>query len=172
MDSGVKNVFNRFSVKQIVCSLMAILSLLLFFILTIWSSKKIKALDSQQAAARWDAEGGSAQVSCFFSEEVTVDEMQLTGFKLELEKSLKEVLETVEKYNNGSIMLTEEVVECQRILRESEVIGEEENGNVYVLRYSEDGKLYALSNFNTGTLKYISTYDEYYDSHIDDDFSI
>lgn len=87
-------------------------------------------------------------------------------------KSLKEVLETVEKYNNGSIMLTEEVVECQRILRESEVIGEEENGNVYVLRYSEDGKLYALSNFNTGTLKYISTYDEYYDSHVDDDFSI
>ena len=82
MDSGVKNVFNRFSVKQIVCSLMAILSLLLFFVLTIWSSKKIKALDSQQAAARWDTEGGSAQVSCFFSEEVTVDEMQLTGFKM------------------------------------------------------------------------------------------
>ena len=99
MDSGVKNVFNRFSVKQIVCSLMAILSLLLFFILTIWSSKKIKALDSQQAAARWDTEGGSAQVSCFFSEEVTVDEMQLTGFKLELEKSLKEVL-SAEEYSN------------------------------------------------------------------------
>ena len=99
MDSGVKNVFNRFSVKQIVCSLMAILSLLLFFILTIWSSKKIKALDSQQAATRWDEEGGSAQVSCFFSEEVTVDEMQLTGFKLELEKSLKEVL-SAEEYSN------------------------------------------------------------------------
>ena len=99
MDSGVKNVFNRFSVKQIVCSLMAILSLLLFFVLTIWSSKKIKALDSQQAAARWDTEGGSAQVSCFFSEEVTVDEMQLTGFKLELEKSLKEVL-SAEEYSN------------------------------------------------------------------------
>ena len=86
MDSGVKNVFNRFSVKQIVCSLMAILSLLLFFILTIWSSKKIKALDSQQAAARWDAEGGSAQVSCFFSEEVTVDERRksLRQFPLHL----------------------------------------------------------------------------------------
>ena len=99
MDSGVKNVFNRFSVKQIVCSLIAILSLLLFFILTIWSSRKVKSLDSQQAAARWDAEGESAQVSCFFSEEVTVDEMQLTGFRLELEKSLKEVL-SAEEYSN------------------------------------------------------------------------
>ena len=99
MDSGVKNVFNRFSVKQIVCSLIAILSLLLFFILTIWSSRKVKSLDSQQAAARWDAEGESAQVSCFFSEEVTVDEMQLTGFRLELEKSLKEVL-SAEEYAN------------------------------------------------------------------------
>ena len=99
MDSGVKNVFNRFSVKQIVCSLIAILSLLLFGILTIWSSRKVKSLDSQQAAARWDAEGESAQVSCFFSEEVTVDEMQLTGFRLELEKSLKEVL-SAEEYAN------------------------------------------------------------------------
>lgn len=99
MDSGIKNFYGKFSVKQIVCSLMAILSLLLFFILTIWSSKKIKALDSQQAAARWDAEGKSAQVSCFFSEEATVDEMQLTGFKTELEKSLKEVL-SAEEYSN------------------------------------------------------------------------
>lgn len=99
MDSGVKNVFNRFSVKQIVCSLIAILSLLLFGILTIWSSRKVKSLDSQQAAVRWDAEGESAQVSCFFSEEVTVDEMQLTGFRLELEKSLKEVL-SAEEYSN------------------------------------------------------------------------
>ena len=47
-------------------------------------------------------------------------------------KSLQEVLETVEKYNNGSIELNEDVVECQKILRESEVIGEEDNGNVYV----------------------------------------
>ena len=84
-------------------------------------------------------------------------------------KSLQEVLETVEKYNNGSIELSEDVVECQKILRESEVIGEEDNGNVYVLKYSLDGQLYALSNFNTGTLKYISTYDEYYDAHKEND---
>lgn len=80
-------------------------------------------------------------------------------------KSLQEVLETVEKYNTGAIPLSEEVVECQKILRESKVVGEEEHGNVYVLKYSLDGKLYALSNFNTGSLKYLSTYDEYYDLH-------
>ena len=99
MSSGIKTYIGRFSVKKIVLSLLVILSLLLFGILTIWSSRKVKSLDSQQAAARWDAEGESAQVSCFFSEEVTVDEMQLTGFRLELEKSLKEVL-SAEEYAN------------------------------------------------------------------------
>ena len=99
MSSGIKTYIGRFSVKKIVLSLLVILSLLLFGILTIWSSRKVKSLDSQQAAARWDAEGESAQVSCFFSEEVTVDEMQLTGFRLELEKSLKEVL-SAEEYSN------------------------------------------------------------------------
>ena len=99
MSSGIKTYIGRFSVKKIVLSLLVILSLLLFGILTIWSSRKVKSLDSQQAAVRWDAEGESAQVSCFFSEEVTVDEMQLTGFRLELEKSLKEVL-SAEEYSN------------------------------------------------------------------------
>ena len=67
-------------------------------------------------------------------------------------RSLKQVLETIAKYNNGEIVLSEEVVECQRLLRESEVLGEMENGNVYVLRYIEDNKLYALRNYNMSTL--------------------
>ena len=76
-------------------------------------------------------------------------------------RSLKQVLETIAKYNNGEIVLSEEVVECQRLLRESEVLGEMENGNVYVLRYIEDNKLYALRNYNMSTLMYISEFDEY-----------
>ena len=76
-------------------------------------------------------------------------------------RSLKQVLETIDKYNNGEIVLSEEVVECQRLLRESEVLGELENGNVYVLRYVEDNKLYALRNYNMSTLMYISEYEEY-----------
>ena len=80
-------------------------------------------------------------------------------------RSLKQVLETVADYNNGDIDLSEEVVECQRLLRESEVLGELENGNVYVLRYVEDNKLYALRNYNTSTLTYISEYDEYLNNY-------
>ena len=76
-------------------------------------------------------------------------------------RSLQQVLETIDKYNNGEIVLSEEVVECQRLLRESEVLGELENGNVYVLRYVEDNKLYALRNYNMSTLMYISEYEEY-----------
>ena len=80
-------------------------------------------------------------------------------------KSLQQVLEVIGQYNNGEISLSEEVVECQRLLRESEVLGELENGNVYVLRYVEDNKLYALRNYNTSTLTYISEYDEYLDNN-------
>lgn len=80
-------------------------------------------------------------------------------------KSLQQVLEVIGQYNNGEIPLSEEVVECQRLLRESEVLGELENGNVYVLRYVEDNKLYALRNYNTSTLTYISEYDEYLDNN-------
>ncbi len=84
-------------------------------------------------------------------------------------RSLKQVLETIAKYNNGEIVLSEEVVECQRLLRESEVLGEMENGNVYVLRYVEDNKLYALRNYNTSTLTYISEFDEYISKYGDDE---
>lgn len=80
-------------------------------------------------------------------------------------RSLKQVLETVADYNNGKIELSKEVVECQRLLRESEVLGELENGNVYVLRYVEDNKLYALRNYNTSTLTYISEYEEYLNNY-------
>ena len=84
-------------------------------------------------------------------------------------RSLKQVLETIAKYNNGEIVLSEEVVECQRLLRESEVLGEMENGNVYVLRYIEDNKLYALRNYNMSTLMYISEFDEYISKYGDDE---
>lgn len=79
-------------------------------------------------------------------------------------KSLQHVLDVVKKYDEGATKLNEEVVECQRLLRESKVLGELEGGNVYVLKYVADEQLYALSNYNTGTLTYISTYDEYLDN--------
>ena len=66
----IKNFFKSLSVKQIVFSLIAVLSFILYLILTLWSDYKVGQLIDQQAAARWDEEGGSAQVSCFFAEYV------------------------------------------------------------------------------------------------------
>ena len=107
MDSRKKTFLNRFSGKQIALTMIVILSFLLFLILTVWSEQMVKGLDSQQAAARWDAEGKSAQVSCFFSEQITVDEMQLMNFEKELEKSLKGVLsqEEYSEENNRRLIV-------------------------------------------------------------------
>lgn len=91
-----KAFINGLSVKQIVFSLIAFLSFVIFLVLTIWSDGQIKGLVDQQAARRWDEEGGSAQVSCFFAEDVKVDDFMIMGFERELEKQLKEVLSAEE----------------------------------------------------------------------------
>lgn len=88
----IKEFIKGMSVKQIVFSLITIISLILFLILTVWSGKQIKQLADQQAAARWDKEGGSAQVSCFFAESTEVDEFMFMSFEKQLEQSLLEVL--------------------------------------------------------------------------------
>lgn len=88
----IKYFISNLSVKQIVFSLITIVSLILFLILTIWSEQKTAQLIDQQAAARWDVEGNSAQVSCYFTEGTEVDEFQLMSFERQLEQSLLEVL--------------------------------------------------------------------------------
>lgn len=75
--------------------------------------------------------------------------------------SLKHVLEIIAQYNNGSLSLSEEVSNCQRLLRESEVLGELENGNLYVIKYVGDGKLHVVRNYNRGSLTYWCEYEEY-----------
>lgn len=92
MASKIKQFFGSLTLKQMVFSLIVIFSLVLWLIITIWSNHKINGLIDQQAAARWDEEGGSAQVSCFLSEGVEMDELKIIGFEKELEKSLLEVL--------------------------------------------------------------------------------
>lgn len=82
--------------KQIIFSSITVISLLLYLFLTIWSNRQVAALTDQQAAKRWDKEGDSAQVSCFFAENIEVDEFMLMSFKRQLEKSLLEVLQQEE----------------------------------------------------------------------------
>lgn len=88
----IKQFFSALTLKQMVFSLIVICSLILWLILTLWSNHEINGLIDQQAAARWDEDGGSAQVSCFLSESVEFDELKIVGFEKELEKSLLEVL--------------------------------------------------------------------------------
>ena len=73
-------------------SLMAVVSLLLFLILTIWSHHLTSQLTDQQAAQRWDKDGKSVQVSCYFTDQVKLTDMEFIGFKKKLEQMLKETL--------------------------------------------------------------------------------
>ena len=92
MGMRIRQFLRALSPKQIVFSLITLLSLMLYAILTLWSGHMIGGLADQQAAARWDQEGGSAQVSCFLAENASLDEFQIMSFEKQLEKSLLEVL--------------------------------------------------------------------------------
>lgn len=87
--------------------LTVIFSLILFGILTIWSKLQIDKLSDQQMALRWDAEGDSAQVSCFFAENVEIDEFMIKSFEKKLEQSLTEVLpqEETDKENDKRLFI-------------------------------------------------------------------
>jgi hypothetical protein len=78
--------------------------------------------------------------------------------------TLKEILETIAEFEQGKLEMSEKIFKYQQALRESKVVGELENGNIYILRFSLDGHLYAVHNMNIGPLVYISTYDEYMDA--------
>ena len=78
-----------------------------------------------------------------------------------MKPTLKEVLNHLADYDQGKLPMDEKVHNYQQIMRESKVLGELDNGNIYVLRYSVDQELYVVHNMNIGPLVYISTYDEY-----------
>lgn len=88
----IKQFFGSLTPKQMIFSLTAIFSFVLWLVLTLWIHGKIGGLIDQQAAIRWDEEGKSAQISCFLSEEADFDEMGIMGFEKQLEQSLLEVL--------------------------------------------------------------------------------
>jgi len=66
----LKRFFSNFTIKQIIYSLITIVSLLLFLVLTIWSHHLTSQLSDQRAAQRWDKDGKSVQVSCYFTDKV------------------------------------------------------------------------------------------------------
>lgn len=85
MKSKIKNL----SVRQIVCCMIGIVSLLLFAGLSIFSSLTIKHLPEQQMAARWSASGDAAQISCFFSQGESITEETFLAFEASLKAALQ-----------------------------------------------------------------------------------
>ena len=98
----MKNFFNRLTLKQIIWSSITVVCLLLYGILTIWIHHKTNSLMDQQGAERWDAEGDSVQVSCFFEEHVEITKNEFIGFEKTLEKMLLEVLSQEETSEENS----------------------------------------------------------------------
>lgn len=93
----VKEFIKNLSPRQIALSVTVVISLLLFVLLTVWCRGRINGLSDQQAAKRWDKEGASAQVSCFFDSSASVDEFQIKSFEKQLESALSEAAVTGEK---------------------------------------------------------------------------
>ena len=101
MNNRIIYYIKSLSLKQKIFSIITIGSLLFYLILTLWSDRQIESLTDQQAAKRWDKEGNSAQVSCFFAENTEVDEYMLMSFERQLEQSLREVLQTENSEDEG-----------------------------------------------------------------------
>lgn len=96
----IKRRIQSMTGKQIAGGIVTILSLVLFLVITVWSQTKIKNLPDQQAAERWDGSGNAAQVSCYFAENVMVDEFLIMNFQQQFRQQLMEVLpqeQTAEK---------------------------------------------------------------------------
>ena len=96
----IKEFFRSLSLRQMILSLTVILSLIIFTLLTWWCNSEIAGLSHQQAAMRWDKDGGAAQVSCFFVRGVQVDDFQIKSFENQLKNALSEV--SIEQDNENA----------------------------------------------------------------------
>lgn len=105
----IKELWNGLSRTVVIC-------LVIYGIITVGSNAMTEGLSDQQAAKRWSADGGFAQVSCFFSDGVVTDDFVIQSFEKQLESALKEAAVT-----------------------------EEENSRLYVSAYSTEGKITVAS---------------------------
>ena len=92
MSHNLKLFLKNLTPRQLLLSCITIASLLLYLILSFWIGGRIKSLSDQQAAARWDSSGGSAQISCYFTKDVEADDFMIGSFERQLETMLMEVL--------------------------------------------------------------------------------
>ena len=71
----------HFSVKKIILCIVAVLSFLLFLVLSAVIRHLAGAQEAQQMAARWSEKKNVAQISCFFSPTAYVTEDSIKEFE-------------------------------------------------------------------------------------------
>lgn len=86
----IRKIVNGLSFRQKMLTLTIMICLVIYAIISISCRLMISNLRDQQAAMRWSNKGDYAQVSCFFSDEVTVDDFLIKNFEQQLESALKE----------------------------------------------------------------------------------
>ena len=115
--ANIKEFWNNLSISNKLLSLTVVICSVIYAIITIGSIRMVSGLADQQAATRWSGDESFAQVSCFFTKDVTVDDFLIRNFEKQLEGALKE----------------------------AEVVSEKENNRLYISAYSAEGKITVLS---------------------------
>lgn len=88
--------------KKIVLGISAGLSFVIFLILMFAAHRVGESQTSQMAARRWDADGGSAQISCFFSVNASVSADSILEFEHTIDDALTDAAVVQESENPGA----------------------------------------------------------------------
>lgn len=85
--------------KKLILGISGGISFLLFLILAIIANHLGQTQLSQNAAYRWDKEGGVSQISCFFSVNAGVDQDRISQFEHSIDAALVDASVTLESEN-------------------------------------------------------------------------
>ncbi|MGN0400988.1 MAG: ABC transporter permease [Acetatifactor sp.] len=85
--------------KRLILGISGGISFLLFLILAVLTGHLGKAQETQNAAYRWNKEGGAAQVSCFFSVNSMISEDGIQEFEHSIDQALIEAAVETESEN-------------------------------------------------------------------------
>lgn len=96
----MKGFLNRFTKKQIVLSMISLISLIIFGVLLLFTNHIKNSLLDQQMAKRWSDKKDCTQITCFFTKGTEVDRFSMLSF----ENQMKNDLETlnIEATNENS----------------------------------------------------------------------
>ncbi len=90
------------SIKKLILGISGGISLLVFLILLAVTGHLSSSLAEQRMAERWSEDGGTAQISCFFSADAGVTEDTLEEFEHSIDSYLQESSITQESENPGA----------------------------------------------------------------------